>query len=152
MKRGARALWLAALLVLCCAALLPLLPLLGSLLPVFEPLERAASYWFALHCHRDPARTLHWLGVPLAVCARCCGIYFGFGLGAALRKPRLTPPQLRAWLGGACALMLTDVALESYGWHGAWAWLRLATGALLGYPVGVALGTQASERLATQSP
>jgi uncharacterized membrane protein len=34
--------------------------------------------FFSIICHQDPARSLHVLGEPLAVCTRCTGIYFGF--------------------------------------------------------------------------
>ena len=139
MKLGGGWLRLAALVALASLSLLPLLPLLGRLLPPLEPLERAADLWFDLHCHRDPARTLHVLGVPLAVCARCSGIYFGLGAGAVLRRPHLTPRALRLWVALAAAVLIGDVALETYALHGPWWLLRLITGALLGYPVGVAL-------------
>ncbi|HKY38934.1 MAG TPA: DUF2085 domain-containing protein [Polyangiaceae bacterium] len=131
--------WL-RLAALACLALLPLLPVLSQLLPPLTPLERAGLVWFDLHCHRDPARTLHLLGVPLAVCARCSGIYFGLGVGALLRPPHLSPRTLRLWVALAAALMIADVALETYALHQPWPLLRLTTGALLGYPVGSALG------------
>jgi uncharacterized membrane protein len=134
-----------ALALLAGLALLPLLPHLSALLPPLAPLERAASAWFDLHCHRDPARTLHPLGVSMAVCARCSGIYFGLGLGALLRRPHLTPRALRIWIAVAAAFMVADVALETYALHAPWSLLRLATGALLGYPVGVALGAAISK-------
>ena len=135
---------LPALAGLSALALLPLLPLVSSVLPPFRALEQVADHWFDLHCHRDPARTLHWLGVPLAVCARCSGIYFGLGLGAALRRPRLSPRALRFWMLGAAALMVVDIALEARGLHGSWSWLRLTTGMLLAYPVGSALAALVS--------
>ncbi len=140
MKRGASLLRLVALFGLACLALLPLLPLLTSAVPALLPLERAAGSWFDLHCHRDPARTLHLLGVPLAVCARCSGIYFGLGLGTLVRRPHVTPRALRLWVALAAAVMIGDVALETYALHGPWWLLRLTTGAFLGYPVGSALG------------
>ena len=144
---------LATLLGLSGLALLPLLPLAASLVPALTPLERAAYLWFDLHCHRDPARTPHLWGVPLAVCARCAGIYFGLGVGAALRLPRLVPRALRLWMAAAAALMIVDVALEARELHGAWSWLRLGTGALLGYPVGGALGALVTRpAAAAQSP
>jgi uncharacterized membrane protein len=131
---------LAALVALVSLALLPLLPHLTALLPGLAPVERAAGGWFDLHCHRDPARTPHPLGVPLAVCARCSGIYFGLGAGALLRRPQLTPRALRLWVALAATVMIADVLLETYALHGPWSLLRLTTGALMGYPVGVALG------------
>jgi uncharacterized membrane protein len=121
-------------------ALAPLVPLLTRLWPATAPLERALSLWFELHCERDPARGLSLDGVPLAVCARCSGIYFGIGLGALLRRPTLSPSALRLWVGVGAAFMLLDVLLEEHGLHGPWPALRLLTGALLAYPVGVGLG------------
>jgi uncharacterized membrane protein len=123
------------------SALWPLLPLLTRYLPASAPLERAASAWFDLHCQRDPARTLSLLGVPLAVCARCSGIYFGLGVGALVRRPQLRPGALRLWVLAGAAFMLLDVALETRGLHAPWAMLRVLTGVLLAYPVGVALAS-----------
>jgi uncharacterized membrane protein len=119
---------------------LPFLPVVSAALPLLVPLERVASTWFDLHCHRDPARTLQLFGVPLAACARCSGIYFGLGLGALLRRPSLTPRELRLWVLGAALLMMLDVLFEARGLHGSWAGLRLCSGLLLGYPVGSAVG------------
>jgi uncharacterized membrane protein len=120
-------------------ALLPALPVLAALVPVLAPLERLFHPWFVLHCERDPARSLSLYGVAFDVCARCTGVYFGLGLGAAVRRPRLSPPALRGWVLAAAAFMLVDVALERYGWHGPAAPLRVLTGLLLAYPVGAGL-------------
>lgn len=152
MKPAGGWLRLAAPVALACLALLPLLPHLTALLPPVAPLERAASAWFDLHCHRDPARTLHPLGVAMAVCARCSGIYFGLGLGALVRRPQLTPRTLRLWIALAAAVMIVDVLLEAYALHGPWSVLRLTTGALLGYPVGVALASAATLTGRRRSP
>ena len=136
--------------------LLPLLPVLVAVAPSLAPAGRVFSVWFDLHCERDPARTLMLGGVPLAVCARCSGIYFGLGLGAALRLPRLSPPALRGWVLAAAALMWLDVELERRGFHGAWSGLRVLTGLLLAYPVGAGLGLVAQgapmHRKAAHSP
>jgi uncharacterized membrane protein len=150
-----RAVRLLGVAVLASSALWPLLPLFTKYLPASAPLERAASLWFDLHCQRDPARTLSLFGVPLSVCARCSGIYFGLGAGALVRRPRLTPGALRLWVLVSAASMLLDVALEARGLHGPWASLRVLTGVLLSYPVGAglanaALGTPAEA--AAQSP
>ncbi len=118
----------------------PLLPLASRYWPACAPVEQALGVWFDLHCQRDPARTPELFGVPLAVCARCSGIYFGLGLGALWRRPRLAPPALRLWVAVAAGLMLTDVALERFGVHGAWTTARLLTGVLLAFPVGAGLG------------
>lgn len=142
-----------ACLLLACFALSPLLPVLAHYLPTAAPLQRAAGLWFELHCERDPARTLSLAGVPLAVCARCSGIYFGIGLGALWRAPALSARATRLWVGCGAALMLLDVLLEERGFHRPWAALRVLTGVLLAYPVGVGLGqllTRAPKR--AQSP
>jgi uncharacterized membrane protein len=119
--------------------LLPLLPVLAAAWPAFAPVERAFAAWFELHCERDAARTLRLGGVPLAVCARCSGIYFGLGLGALVRWPRLSARGLRTWVFGAAALMIVDVALEHARLHGSWAPLRVLTGLLLSFPAGAAV-------------
>lgn len=124
----------------------PLLPVLSHAWPALAPLERMLEPWFALQCERDPARML-WLGsTALAVCARCSGIYFGLGLGALVRRPALGARWLALWALGAAVLMLLDVVLERRGAHGAWAALRLATGALLGYPAGAGLAALIASR------
>jgi uncharacterized membrane protein len=140
MARGKVLLGACGAVLLACFALAPLLPLLTAHLPSMTPLERAALWWFDLHCERDPARTLSLYGVPLAVCARCSGIYFGVGLGALLRAPQLSARATRLWVMVGAALMLLDVSLEEHGLHGAWPGVRVLTGLLLSYPVGVGLG------------
>ena len=134
---GWRWLGVAALAAL---GLLPLVPVLVAVVPSLAPLGQVLGVWFDLHCERDPARTLLLSGVPLAVCARCSGIYFGLGLGAAVRRPKLSPRALRGWVLAAAAFMLLDVELERRGLHGAWTGLRVLTGLLLAYPVGAGLG------------
>jgi uncharacterized membrane protein len=139
-------------------ALLPLLPVVARFWSPAAALEQLLRPWFELHCERDPARISSLAGVPLAVCTRCSGIYFGFGLGAFVGRPALTPPRLRLWVGAAALLMLLDVVLERRGVHGAWSTLRLLTGLLLAYPVGVGLGravllrAQPRPRQAAQKP
>ncbi len=36
---------------------------------------------FSLICHQIPSRCFYVYGYPLAVCARCLGVYFGFLTG-----------------------------------------------------------------------
>ncbi len=98
-----------------------------------------AERWFRFQCERDVARSLELFGNVLPVCARCTGIYFGLATGALLARPRLGTLALRIWLLAASAFMLFDVLSEAWGFRPAWASLRLATGALFAYPVGVAL-------------
>ncbi len=117
----------------------PLLPVLAEAWLALAPLAHLLEPWFALQCERDPARTLWLGGTPLAVCARCSGIYFGLGIGALVRRPALGARRLALAVGGAAALLLLDIALEHNGTHGNWAAWRVVTGSLLGYPVGAGL-------------
>lgn len=135
--RALRGLGFALLLSL---GLWPLLPALSRAVPALAPLAATLEPWFDFHCERDPARSLSWGGTALAVCARCSGIYFGLGLGALLRRPQLSAARFRAWLIVAALLMLLDVASERLGLHGASSLVRLGTGLLLAYPLGVGLG------------
>lgn len=121
---------------------LPFVPLAVHTWPALAPLGHVLDAWFTLQCERDAQRTLTCGGVPLAVCARCSGIYFGVGLGGLLRRPALSPQRLRSWVGLAALAMLADVALERAGLHGPWTLLRLSTGLLLGYPLGAGLGAR----------
>jgi uncharacterized membrane protein len=86
----------------------------------FTPLERVSDLidpLFAFHCHRDPNRTIELFGRRLPVCARCTGIYAGFIVGALVRAP----PTSRRFLSWAAvvtaALLVADVATESFGWR-----------------------------------
>lgn len=139
---AARAAWWRWLGVVALSAigLLPLLPLAVAIVPELAGVARIFGVWFELHCERDPARTLLLDGVPLAVCARCSGIYFGLGLGATLHRPHLSPRALRGWVLTAAAIMLLDVELERRGLHDPWSALRVLTGVMLAYPVGAGLG------------
>ncbi len=87
-------------------------------------------------CHQLPTRSFYLAGQPLAVCARCCGIYAGFAAGA-LCYPLVRPlgracVPARRWLLLAALPTCVDFAL---GYTGLWAnthTSRALTGALLG--------------------
>jgi uncharacterized membrane protein len=88
-------------------------------------------------CHQMPERSFHIAGHPLAVCARCSGIYAGFTLAALLYPllARLLPARgtpRREWLILALAPATIDFTL---GITGLWANTHLSrslTGAWLG--------------------
>ncbi|HEX8096764.1 MAG TPA: DUF2085 domain-containing protein [Pyrinomonadaceae bacterium] len=91
---------------------------------------------FSYLCHQIPERSFHLAGHPLAVCARCTGIYSGFMLGvlayplARSLKRRDSPS--RVWLLVAALPISADFLL---GYSGLWAnthLSRLATGAFFG--------------------
>lgn len=98
----------------------------------------AATIYRALHvvCHQLPERSFHVAGHPLAVCARCSGIYFGFA-AAALAYPLVRPlasadSPARAWLLLSALPLAVDFALGFLGiWENTHS-SRAATGALLG--------------------
>ena len=106
-RRDPRARVVRVLLV--AVALLPLAPRLTRGIPGLSWFGQLTVRWFGVQCQRDPARALVLWGQTLPVCARCSGVYLGFGLGALLLVPRLRPSWLRAWVAVASALMLLDV-------------------------------------------
>jgi uncharacterized membrane protein len=117
----------------------PFLPWLLRDVPGLGYIGQAIDAWFSFQCHRDPARSLPWLGGSLPVCSRCFGVYTGLGLGALVVRPRLKVWPLRLWVLGAALLMLADVASEGLRMRPGSTVLRMATGMLLAYPVGAAL-------------
>ena len=119
------------------------LTLLGIILGA--PLARATGHetlalvayraWAGL-CHQLPTRSFYLAGQPLAVCARCFGIYAGFVVGVVVypfvRSLRRTDDLARRWLLLAALPTGVDFAL---GVTGLWAnthTSRALTGALLG--------------------
>ena len=82
---------------------------------------------FSFVCHQQPERSLWLAGLPLAVCARCFGIYLG-----ALSGLLLIFSSRRKILLFALALMALDWFTETAGLRPAWTELRFASGFLLG--------------------
>ena len=121
----------AALLILSVAFAAPWLAAGGH-----EFSARALYAFFGAACHQLPERSFHLLGHPLAVCARCAGLYAGFAAGLLL-YPLARPlgarhaPE-RAWLFAAAVPTALDFSL---GLFGVWENTHLSrslTGALLG--------------------
>jgi uncharacterized membrane protein len=84
---------------------------------------------FALICHQRPDRSFWIFGAPVAVCARCLGIYLGAGLGLLLRTSRSIARRL---LVAAAAVNLLDAVTEAAGLHGNWMYVRFVLGLALG--------------------
>lgn len=87
-------------------------------------------------CHQITSRTIILFGTPLAVCARCAGIYSGalaglVALGLARKSgERETPPR---WvLLAAAAPAVIDFSLGTAGLVTTSNLLRFATGAIVG--------------------
>jgi uncharacterized membrane protein len=89
------------------------------------PLQHA----FSLICHQRPERSFYLFGAPIAVCARCLGIYLGAAVGLLFRAPRRIAIQL---LIAAAALNLIDGLAELAGLHGNWITVRFVLGLALG--------------------
>jgi uncharacterized membrane protein len=91
---------------------------------------------FGRVCHQIPERAFQIEGHPLAVCARCTGIYFGFAVGVLVfplvwSLGRADTPA-RKWLLLAAVPTLLDFALGFFRLLENTHWSRSLTGALLG--------------------
>jgi uncharacterized membrane protein len=91
---------------------------------------------FAPVCHQIPGRSFSLVGHPLAVCARCLGIYLCFLLGTLLypiggRLTRIRLPQLRTFLVISAPIAADTAANFLRLWSSSNV-LRLATGLLWG--------------------
>ncbi|NOR16001.1 MAG: DUF2085 domain-containing protein [Candidatus Aminicenantes bacterium] len=101
-----------------------------------SPFSRWIYLMFAPTCHQNASRCFHLWGYPLAVCARCLGIYFGF-LGGTLFYPgirgfkSLTIPRLKVLLWISLPIAIDTLSNVLTLWSSP-AWLRLILGALWG--------------------
>jgi uncharacterized membrane protein len=87
-------------------------------------------------CHQIPARSFYFEGHPLAVCARCTGIYTGVAAGVIIyplirRVGRIETPR-RLWLLLALVPMTVDFSLTFLGLWQNTHLSRFITGALFG--------------------
>ena len=85
-------------------------------------------------CHQLPERSFSLFGSPVAVCARCLGLYLGFLVGAATlplgtRLSRILIGQPRLMI-----LFALPMACDLLFWENT-RWSRLLTGAIAAYPV-----------------
>jgi len=105
---------------------------------------------FALACHQQPGRSLWLFGHPLAVCARCFGIYLGCSFGLLLTIVQRSALRL---LAIATALNVTDLVSETIGLHGNWIELRFVLGFVFGLAVGLVVTSVARRAdCATETP
>ncbi len=75
---------------------------------------------FSVACHQMPERSFHLLGFPLAVCARCFGLYVGALAGVAVypllaRNVARSEQPARVWLFVAALPTTVDFALGFFG-------------------------------------
>ena len=99
-------------------------------------LSAAAYGGFSAACHQMPERSFHFEGFPLAVCARCFGLYVGGALGVLayplVRSLTRVVMPWRGWLLLAALPTTVDFAL---GFFGVWENTHLSrflTASLLG--------------------
>lgn len=120
----------------CLPAALALAALSAPLLSGHPLAAWAIREFFSRVCHQDPARSFWVWGVPVAVCARCFGIYLGAAVGAWVGWSR----QLAVWfLAVAAAVNALDVLSEMAGLHGNWMDVRFVLGAALGVGMAAAV-------------
>jgi uncharacterized membrane protein len=110
------------------------------LAPLLRSLDlRWAGLVYALYspvCHQLPSRSLWAWGFPLAVCARCLGIYLGFGAGVAFYPVirgfhRVRLPETKAFLAFSAPIVI-DTAGNFLGIWRSPGPARLALGLLWG--------------------
>ena len=94
---------------------------------------------FSLVCHQRPVRSFYIFGTPVAVCARCLGIYLGAAVGLLGRTSRGIAMRV---LIAAAAFNVLDAAAELGGLHGNWRGLRFLLGLLLGAAAALSVGSQ----------
>lgn len=85
---------------------------------------------FSSSCQQQPSRTFWLLGYPMALCARCTGIYTGFVLmGLRWLKGGLHPTKLL--FGVLLAIGLGEKLMEWFLWE-ANNWVRFGSGLAFG--------------------
>jgi len=151
--------WAAWGLIVAAAALL-----VGAV--VLAPLARAGGWpllsellygSFRVACHQLPERAFRLAGSPLAVCARCTGLYAGTLAGLAayplVRPLGRTQAPWRGWLLLTAAPTSVDFLLGVTGlWentHASRFWTALALGAAAAFyivPGAVELGLRGARR------
>lgn len=116
---------------------------LGALItaPVFKANDFTAASnsiysFFSYLCHQENARSFHIHDLPLAVCARCFGVYAGLAAGVViyplLRSLNDLEPLPRVWLLLAPIPTTVDFLLGQFGVWENTAWSRFMTAAILG--------------------
>jgi len=118
-----------------CAALF-LAPIVAASSGPFVPVGTILYQFFHGICHQIDGRSFHVFGKPLAVCSRCCAIYFSF-LAATIFYPAIReigridfPP--RSVLLVSVLPMLLDVLAGFLGVHDVTNLTRAVTGAIFG--------------------
>jgi uncharacterized membrane protein len=104
----------------------------------FGVLGFALQRGFALVCHQRPERSFWIFGAPVAVCARCLGIYLGAAIGLLMRTSRHIALRL---LITAVVVNALDAVTEAVGLHGNWMGVRFGLGLALGAAGGLLISS-----------
>ncbi len=130
--------FLCALLAACFLGGVVLVPILEA---AAIPWARALRGAYGPLCHQLPSRSFVVAGRPLAVCARCTGLYAGGA--SALLLTALAPAVLRwsqlRWLAAACAPTSADVVVHLAGGTGLPNLARFIAALPLGFVAGLLL-------------
>jgi uncharacterized membrane protein len=102
-------------------------------------IANALEWPWTMTCHRLPDRTMHLFGSLMPMCSRCAGLDVGFGLGLAIGAPWRGFKLMWSWIAVAALVLGVEMVTQKYGLHPIWHLTRFVTGALLAYPIGVAL-------------
>lgn len=99
-------------------------------------LAETIYHGFSHACHQIPERSFYVAGHPLAVCARCAGLYIGCALGLVsyplVRPLKRTDTPPRRWLIAAAVPTTVDFGLGFFGLWENTHWSRALTAGLLG--------------------
>ena len=116
-------------------------PLVAVLEGPSAEFSHLAYRFFSRICHQYDSRSLHIFGNPLAVCARCSAIYFGFlgGIFIAALRSNTEWRRIVLWLTLVLLPMLTDVVLDGIGVHASNSFTRISTGLIFGIGSGIVL-------------
>ena len=128
---GQRAWAIAPLAFACAAAIVPY-----CIVHHLAAASYALQQGFALVCHQRPERSFWIFGAPVAVCARCLGIYLGAAIGLLLRTSQRLAFRL---LLVAASMNLLEALTEVIGLHGNWLEFRFVLGLALGVSAGMLL-------------
>ena len=119
---------------LCWCAALALAPILSA--AGWSGAADLLYQFFHRICHQLEGRSLHLVGEPMAVCARCSAIYAGFLVGTAIyplfRNVATTTLPPRMLLAGAVAPILLDVLGGLLGVHEITTVTRVVSGLIAG--------------------
>jgi uncharacterized membrane protein len=103
---------------------------------LFEKLGEFGIFCFSTVCHQQPERSLQVCSHPMAVCARCAGIYFGFFGGIivqpGLRKTRIGKIENELWWFAGFIPMGIDFLLSHIGIIESSNSIRMWTGVITG--------------------